>query len=66
MSFGAKDDGTSMSSSSEHIVSSPYKNASSVLAVSYYKKEKFSHKFSIEKSLKNNSSGHFMCNPRKN
>jgi hypothetical protein len=33
-SFGVRDDSSLMSSSSDHVVSSPYENASSVLAVS--------------------------------
>ncbi len=36
LSFGAKDDGSSMSSSSEYVASSPYQNASSALAVSFF------------------------------
>jgi len=34
MSFGARDDGSSMSSSNEYVAPSPYQNTSSALAVS--------------------------------
>jgi hypothetical protein len=39
-SLGVRDDGTSMSSSSEHVASSPYHNVSSAMAVSVFR-EKF-------------------------
>jgi hypothetical protein len=35
MSFGARDDGSSMSSSNEYVAPSPYQNTSSALAVSF-------------------------------
>jgi hypothetical protein len=35
MSFGARDDGSSMSSSNEYVAPSPYQNTSSAIAVSF-------------------------------
>ena len=35
-SFGARDDGSSMSSSNEHVAPSPYQNTSSAIAVSLF------------------------------